>query len=176
MPWRGYGDKAAVLVSAVGQRCHAGISLKCDTAKPCPSSPSSERGPWVCCGSALARRSIVHSEGAARRRSGPPRRGDGLAGTKGSSVAAVNNGQPLSSALLTFWQPPANSVLIRWLGRTIHWSSLWMNAATNSVPIQRVLGTIFGHCLPSLLQTVGKGKVRASMGGKVLLFLALISL
>lgn len=95
---------------------------------------------------------------------------------KGSSVRAVNNGKPLSSALLTFWQPPANSILIYWLGRTIHWNSLWMNATTNSVPIQRVLGTIFDHCLPSLPQTVGKGKVRTSIGEKVLLFLALISL
>lgn len=95
----------------------------------------------------------------------------GCPAQKGSSVGAVNNGKPLSSAQLTFWQPPANSILIGWLGRTIHWSSLWMNATSNSAPIEKVLGTILDHCLPSLLQTVGKGKVRASIGEKVLLFL-----
>lgn len=44
MPWQGYGNKTVVLVSAVGQGCHDGISLKCDTAKNCPNSAVLRKG------------------------------------------------------------------------------------------------------------------------------------
>lgn len=58
MPWRGLGNKTVVLVSTVGQGCHDGISLKCDTAKNCPKSPVLRKGAlrfWVAqCHSKLA--------------------------------------------------------------------------------------------------------------------------
>lgn len=82
MPGQGEGSRTVVLVSALGQRCQDGLSLKCDTAKTCPSSPVLG-APVAQRSCELAFSAIVHWEGAASRRSGPPQRRDGLPATKG---------------------------------------------------------------------------------------------
>lgn len=100
-------------MSAVGQGCHDGLSLKCDTAKKCPSSAVLRKGAVALgllggqgCGDELF---ILSEQPAAdpdlqRALLGWGHRGD-FGGT-------LNNGKPLSGAGITFWQPPAHSILI----------------------------------------------------------------
>ena len=69
---------------------------------------------------------------------------------KGSpaSVGAVNNGLVLSQGLLTFWQPPANSILLHRSGRTMQPGPALNEALPPTVfPFRRRVGNhLFGHC------------------------------